>query len=136
MNVWLKFINNFQPVCLEFIHIAQHAVNYGFIRIYLIFLFFLNLINWLAARAIKKGSSQDLIILHYNVDFGINYIDAAGKIYIIPLLGFLIALVNFSILLAVHKQSRFIAHALLAAAVLCNIFLSAGLAALYLINFR
>lgn len=123
-----------------FIFFFEEVIDFfGFlyVRIYLVFLSVLNILNWAFAYVIKNKASQELAILHYNVDFGVNLIDDAKKIYTIPLLGMLITLINFFLSAAIYKHSgKFIAHVLLISAILAGLFLLAGLASLYLINFR
>lgn len=137
---WLKLLNIIHFGRLNGREMILNFLSFFYARVYLAVLLGLNLLNWFAAYAINKNVSQNLIVLHYNVDFGVNLIGGAKKIYLIPLLGLIIILINF-ILLAVihrqgHRQSKFVAHLLLSGAILANLFLLAGLASLYLINFR
>ncbi|MFH1662146.1 MAG: hypothetical protein ABIA02_03550 [Candidatus Falkowbacteria bacterium] len=108
------------------------------VKAYLIILLLANFINWISAYSINKKVSQDLVYLHYNVNFGVNLIGDVQKIYIIPFLGFIIILINFILLNLIYKykKDKFIIHLLLAAAFASNLFLLAGTASVYLINFR
>lgn len=138
MNLfWIKMKNSFYGGLSElFLNISGLFV-FVYIRIYLVIIIIFNTLNWVLARMIKVKSSQDLTILHYNVDFGVNLIDNPKKIYTIPLLGFVIVLINFIIAAVVYKQNdKFLCHILFLAAVLSEIFLLAALASLYLVNYR
>jgi len=99
---------------------------------------FVNFIVWLAAWYIAAKVHGELIALHYSVDFGINLIGSPKKLYIIPLLGLLIIVINFILLCAIagHKDRRFASHILLAGALLSNIILLVSLVSIYLVNFR
>lgn len=137
---WLKLLNTIHLAGLNGREIILNFLSFFYARVYLAVLLGLNLLDWLAAYAINKNVSQNLIVLHYNVDFGVNLIGGAKKIYLIPLLGLIIILINFILLAVIHRQghgqNKFIAHLLLSGAMLANLFLLAGLASLYLINFR
>lgn len=108
------------------------------IRIYILVLFSLNFLIWLAAYNIYTAVSQDLVVLHYNVDFGVNLIGSVKQIFIIPTLGLIIILVNLivSIIFIRRENFKFVSHVLLSAAVLAHLFLFASLGSIYLINFR
>jgi hypothetical protein len=102
---------------------------------YLIIILGLNLLDWLFVYIININVSQDLVVLHYNVDFGVNLIGDVKQIYIIPLLGLFIILINLILLIIIYRQNRFFANLLLAGAMLANLFLLIGTASIYLINF-
>lgn len=133
---WLKLLNIIHFGRLNGQEMILNFLSFFYARVYLAVLLGLNLLNWFAAYAINKNVSQNLIVLHYNIDFGVNLIGGAKKIYLIPLLGLIIILINFILLAVIHRQSKFIVHLLLSGAILANLFLLAGLASLYLINFR
>jgi hypothetical protein len=107
-------------------------------RFYLIFLAVWQLIVWLQAWFINKNLSGDILVLHYNVDFGIDLVGDPARIYLYPLLGLGIFVANFVILAILYKDKNFkiLAHFLLGAAALFGLFLSIALLAVYLINFR
>jgi hypothetical protein len=109
---------------------------------YLIVISGINLLNWLSAYVININVSRDLVVLHYNVDFGVNLIGNVRQIYTLPLLGLIIFLVNFIILVFIFKRNyrlaeakRVFSHVLLASALGVNLFLFIALTLIYLINF-
>jgi len=113
---------------------------FGFwhVRIYSAVLVLLNLCLWFSAIFIKNHVSQDLIVLHYNVNFGVDLIGNVNQIFVVPILGLIIIVLN-SLLAAFflkHEHFKFVAHLLLAACFLANLFLLVALATVYLINFR
>ena len=109
-----------------------------YVKVYLFFLFFVNILIWFFARYIKIATGTEQIALHYTVDFGIDFYGDAGKIFIIPLLGLIIILFNFIIVLILSQNKDFIlfSHILLIAALLSNVVLLAAILSVYLINFR
>lgn len=97
-----------------------------------------NLLTWLTVYQIHKISTQsEEIALHYNVDFGINYIGSVNNIFIIPLAGLLVLFFNLFLLWVVKKNfldKRFNRHLILAATLVANIFLLIGAVTLYYVN--
>jgi hypothetical protein len=108
------------------------------VRIYLFAILCANILNWLIAGFINSRLKGALIALHYNVDFGINLLGDVRQIYILPVLGLAIFLINISILLNISsgRERDFLSHALLLAALLANLTLLIAAGTIYLINFR
>jgi hypothetical protein len=109
-----------------------------FVRVYLLILLLQNLSLWAFIWLFFRRVGSGLAILHFSSDFGIDLVGDAGKLFIIAALGLFISLFNFFLLFAFvkNKDFKFIAHLLLAAAVLSNIFLSLALGPIYWMNFR
>ncbi len=109
-----------------------------FARIYLILILFFNFLSWILVGFINYKAQGNLLILHYDVDFGVDLLGLASKLYIIPLLGLIFFLLN-SVLLSVFlnfSEFKFLAHLILAATLLINLLLFASLGPVYLVNFR
>ena len=87
---------------------------------------------------VKNNLSGDLVVLHYNVDFGIDLVANPSAIFFYPALSLAVFLINFLILLffSRNKNLKILIHYLLSAAVLFSAFLSLVLLSIYLINFR
>jgi len=131
-------IKNFKLLGKEFFNTAQTILGLFYVRFYLIVLIGINSLIWFFAYFINFNVSQDLLVLHYNTDFGVDFIGSVIKIYIIPALGLITILLN-SVLIFVfygRGQFRFVAYLLLSAALIVNLFLLMALASIYLINFR
>ncbi|MDD4902780.1 MAG: hypothetical protein PHE24_06660 [Patescibacteria group bacterium] len=109
-----------------------------FVKVYLIILLLQNLsiwaFVWLFARRVVVG----LAILHFTVDFGIDLVGDAKKLFMIPIFGLFVSALNFLLLFVFlkNKNFKFIAHLLLATALLVNVFLSLALGPIYWMNFR
>ena len=115
---------------------VSDLIGLAFVRIYLILLFILNIINWLLAFYVNKNVSQNLVVLHYNVNLGVNLIGNVSDIYIIPTLGLAFIVINFLLLLNIYRQSKFLIHLLMGFSLLINLFLIASTISIYLVNFR
>ncbi len=113
-----------------------YLIGFMFVRLYLVFLFTLNIVNWLLAFYVNKNVSQNLIVLHYNVNLGVNLIGNVTDIYIIPTLGLTFIVINFLLLLNIYRQGKLLMHLLLGFTLLINLILIASTISIYLINFR
>lgn len=121
-----------------FVGVLSHLLGFLSIKIYLSLSLVLNIVAWVLTILFRRQLTQSLIILHFNVDFGVDLIGDAGRIFIMPAIGLAIILVNFLILLLFSKSDHFnfLMHLLLASAVLANLFLLIALGPIYYINFR
>lgn len=112
-------------------------VSLFYIKVYLICLAIINFSIWGMAFFIDSRIDNEQMALHYNVDFGIDYYGDKNKIYIIPILGIMIVLINFILLASMSRSRdrRFIAHVLMSGALIANIILLTAIISVYLINF-
>lgn len=109
-----------------------------FAKIYLILILFLNFLSWISVGYINYKAGDNSLILHYNMDFGVDLLGSATKLFIIPLLGLIFFLINSILLIIFLRFSdfKFLAHLLLASTLLISLFLFASLGPIYLVNFR
>lgn len=109
----------------------------GFLR-YLIFFAIFNLFAWIESYLIYRQIKGELLVLHYNVDFGIDLVASPGRILIYPLFSLLILIINLSVAAVFNRQREALVYSglLLSAAVLFTIFLNLYLVFVYLINFH
>lgn len=107
-------------------------------RIYLIVLGVLQLGAWFEAWFIKHNLSGEILVLHYNIDAGIDLIGDPVRIYLYPLAGLGIIVLNFLVLgfLTRSRIFKILVHFLFSASVFFAAFLNVALFAIYLINFR
>jgi len=120
----------------QLVRAVLYLISFMFVRMYLLFLLALNIVNWLLVYYVNNNVSQNLVVLHYNVNLGVNLIGEARHIYIIPTLGLAFIVINFILLLNIFRKNNFLIHLLLGFSLLINLFLIAGTAAIYLVNFR
>ncbi|MHB8903847.1 MAG: hypothetical protein ACYC40_01950 [Patescibacteria group bacterium] len=107
-------------------------------RLYLLLALVWQIIAWLQARFIFKNLSSDLLVLHYNVEFGTDLISQPNQIFYYPLGGLLFILLNLIICLLFYRNKDFklFIDLLVGGAALFSIFLNLALLSIYLINFR
>lgn len=74
------------------------------------------------------------IFLHYNILFGVDYIDMWWKVFYLPALGLLILLANAFLGWWLFNRDKFMAQMLNAGALLCQIFLVIAVALLVFLN--
>ena len=133
---WHKTLNFLYVGRAKLAEAVLYLIGFIFVRVYLSLLVALNIFNWLLAYYVNKNVSQNLVVLHYNVDLGVNLIGQARDIYIIPTLGLSFMVINFLLLLNIYHKNKFVVHLLLGFSLLVNLFLIASTIAIYLINFR
>ena len=133
-SFYARFYNMRQKIGLAFKLIWRTKVN----RLYLFIILFLQLLVWFQAVFIYRNLSGNILVLHYNVDFGVDLVADPSRIFYYPLLGFGVSLANLIILLFLRSErdKQIFAHLLFGTAVLFGVFLSLALMSVYLINFR
>lgn len=109
----------------------------GHVKVYLALCLAFNSALWLFSWLFYRQVKEDVIILHYNVDFGVDLIGRPDRIFMIPALGSFVLVFNFLLLPLFIRRSdfRLLSNLSLAAAFLTNVFLSLALGPLYIINF-
>ncbi|MFA5155395.1 MAG: hypothetical protein WC453_03085 [Patescibacteria group bacterium] len=107
-------------------------------RWYLAGILVLQALAWLESLFIYRNLGDKLLVLHYNVDFGIDLVGAPGQIFWYPWLGLAVLAVNMMVAAGLHQQrdGRPFIHFLLSTAVIFHLFLDLALFFVYLINFR
>jgi len=133
---WYKLLNHLHLGRARAVEAVLYLISFNFVRLYLIFLFGLNIINWFLADYVNRNVSQNLVVLHYNVNLGVNLIGNVRDIYIIPTLGMAFIVINFLLLLNIYRRGRFLIHLMLGFSLLINLSLIASTISIYLINFR
>lgn len=74
------------------------------------------------------------IALHYNVDWGVDYLAEVKEIILLPLIGFFIFLFNGVLSFRLWSRNRVLSYYLSAIVLLSEIFLCLAGIALYMIN--
>jgi|GEM_PF-1320111 len=133
---WYKLSHQLNLGRVKLVEAVLHLISFGFVRLYLILLLLLNLANWLLAYYVNQNVSQALVVLHYNVNLGVDLIGNVRNIYVMPILGLSFIVINFFLLLNVYRRSHFLIHLLLGSSLLINLCLIASTISIYLVNFR
>lgn len=107
-------------------------------RLYLSVFLLWQIIAWFQARFIYRNLGSDLLVLHYNVEFGTDLISNPSQIFYYPIGGLLALVLNLTICLVLyrHKDFKLFVNLLLGGIALFSIFLNLALLSIYLINFR
>jgi hypothetical protein len=114
---------------------AQEYFHSGLIQWVLIASLAINLGNWLFIAFFIRPVDF-LIILHYNVYFGVDLIGSWWQMYLMPLIGLLIAFANaFLGYLFYQRKERIVAHLLMLATLIVQVGISIAVAGLLLINY-
>jgi hypothetical protein len=118
-------------------YVFSELFSLAHVKVYLFFSLAVNTSLWMFSWLFYRQVREDMIILHYNVDFGVDLVGQPNRIFIIPALGSFIILFNFLLLPIFIKRYdfRLFSNFALAAALLANVFLSLSLGPLYMINF-
>lgn len=74
------------------------------------------------------------IVLHYNVDWGVDYLGEVKSIFTLPIIGFLIFLFNGVLAMKLWVRNKALSYFLTIVILLVEIFLGLGGIALYIIN--
>jgi len=96
---------------------------------------FLIIILWLSTYYINAIVSQELIVLHYNIDFGVNLIGPARSLYLFPLASMYIFLANWTLTVLIRQDRKFFAYFFILGSISAGAFLLLALGSLYLVNF-
>ena len=105
-------------------------------RLYLLLTIIWQIIAWFQARFIFKNLSSDLLVLHYNVEFGTDLISQPNQIFYYPFGLLLFILLNLIICLLFyrHKDFKLFIDLLVGGAALFSIFINLALLSIYLIR--
>lgn len=133
-NFYARFYTIIDQIKMSFGSIFRFKPNF----VYFSIIIFWQILAWLQAWFIRHQLSGNILVLHYNVDFGIDLVGDPSQIYLYPLLGLGVFLANLIFLAIFYKEKNFkiLSHFLLGAAAIFGLFLSIALLAIYLINFR
>ncbi|MFA6194176.1 MAG: hypothetical protein WC719_00320 [Patescibacteria group bacterium] len=136
--VYSNLYARFYSFCQEIRTAGAALWRFAPSRFYLGLAALFQVVLWLQAVFIYKHLSGELLVLHYNIDFGIDLVGAPWHIFFYPLYALGILALNWIMVAALHRRQyfRLFANILLAAAELFSLFISLALMFIYLINFR
>jgi hypothetical protein len=94
--------------------------------------------SWWLASFIYRTLTSDLMILHYNVDFGIDWVGDPNMVFYFPLIGLGLWLVSVILLFVFGPGHHFRidSHYLMGGALLANAGMFTALVLVYMINFK
>ncbi len=137
MGFFIKIYDQLHISLFKLKLLLKDVFSFLFVRVYFIILLLLNLALWYLAFFMYRKSNQDVAILHYNVDFGIDLIGNKINFFVIPLLSLIFIIANLIVLLLLVKKKdfKFWSHFLLSFLLLFHCFLLMSVISTYLINF-
>jgi succinate dehydrogenase hydrophobic anchor subunit len=92
-----------------------------------------NIFLWLWLL-VQIRPQNDLIFLHYNTLFGVDFTGEWWKVYYLPAIGILIIAINMFLGMLLFNKDKFISYILLAISLICQIFLAICGALLVFLN--
>ena len=107
-----------------------------YLKVLLIAGLIINGVEWFLAVFVVLRIKEEIIALHHNIYFGINLIGEPRQIFFIPLLGFIIIIINTIFSYLVKEDDDFFMYVFAATSALVNFFLLLGLGSIIMINFR
>lgn len=129
-NTWYKLQKTLASAFKSYWHYLPN-------RWYLLVLLILQAGLWYFASYIFNLVGAELFVSHYNVDFGIDGIGNAERVFQIPLITLVISFVNIALIVTVARKRifHFLTHALTLTTLLLHFLAYLALMSLYLINF-
>lgn len=104
-------------------------------RIYLLIGAVIALFNVGFALLMIKNLPQTIVILHYNVIFGNDYIGSPWKIAVLPLINLVVLKINIVLAIRYMAGDKLLVHISQVATIVCGVMLILGLYSIYMINF-
>lgn len=107
-------------------------------RFYLALSLLLQAVSWFLSYYIFKNLTGTLLVLHYNVDFGINWIGDPYNIFYFPLISLAILVISLLVLFIFgpSKHFRFQSNVIMVSVLMSNLGLLSALVLVYLMNFK
>ena len=136
--LYSKFYERFYSLRLKVANTFSDFFGFWPNLVYLSIIFLVQMASWWLSYYIFKNLAGNLLVLHYNVDFGIDWISDPNSIFYFPLLGLLFLFLSLVLIFVFGpgRHSRFQSHSLMSGAVLANLGMLAALTLVYIINFR
>lgn len=107
-------------------------------RLYLGAIILIQAASWWLSYSIFKNTSDNLLVLHYNVNFGINWIGDGNLIFYFPFLSliFLLLALLLIFIFGVGRHFRISCHYLMGGTLISNLGVFLAILLIYIINFK
>lgn len=135
--LYSKIYEHFYSLRLQIASTLADFFDFRWNIVYLSFLLVLQTASWWLSYYIFKNLAGNLLVLHYNVDFGIDWISDPSSIFYFPFLALLFFIFSLILLFTfgTGRHFRFQSNFLMIGAVLANLGILVALILVYLINF-
>lgn len=107
--------------------------KYRFNLVMFVLALLINIANWLWIL-LRIRPQDDLIFLHYNILFGVDYIGEWWRVYIIAITGLVIFITNFLIGWLLYNKDKFVSIIMNIVNVISQIFLLIATTILVFLN--
>lgn len=94
----------------------------------------LNIATWVWPLIHLRVASGEQVFLHYNILYGVDYVGEWWRVLYLPLTGLVILVANACLGWFLFHKDKFVAYALNAVAVLCQVFLLIAVSLLVFLN--
>lgn len=130
-NKWYLFSDRTKNA-LKAIFAWRHSWIFFFLNLFFVISLFV------AAGEMFYNFNEEIIILHYNIDFGFDWIGNRSLIFNTAILGSGLFIVDFIALMLVSKRHdyKFFSFFIWGGLTVCEMFLLAATFSIYLVNFR
>ncbi|HKK54608.1 MAG TPA: hypothetical protein VJ926_03755 [Patescibacteria group bacterium] len=107
------------------------------LRIYTIINLLLLVLAFVFAWYLYQNISSDLMVLHYNVLFGIDKVGDPQEVFVLPLIALAVFIFNTSVTISFFRKKHFdfLSHLLPISYLLVSVIIIFSLLSLYLVNF-
>lgn len=136
--LYSKLYERFYSLRVKTANVAGEFFSFYPNRLYLTAAVIIQAASWWLAYYIFNNLTGDLLVLHYNVDFGIDWVGDLNNIFYFPLVGlaFLLLSVILLFIFGPGRHFRAQSHYLMIGMVLGNLGMLVSLLLVYIINFR
>lgn len=136
--LYSKLYERFYSFRVKIANITGEFFSFHPNRLYLAAVTVVQAVSWWLSYYIYKNLTGNLLVLHYNVDFGIDWIGDQGVIFYFPEIGLIFLLLSIILLFIFGpgRNFRIQSHYLMGGMVLANLGMLASLVLVYIINFR
>lgn len=93
-----------------------------------------NIITFLIIRYKLEGNSENSVALKYNIISGVEWFGQGKNLYLIPVVGFFILLINYVLFNSLKNTEAFLATLTIFAALIVQIILLSGILFLMQVN--
>ena len=107
--------------------------KYRFNLVMFILALSLNIANWIWI-VLRIRPQEDLIFLHYNILFGVDYIGEWWRVYFVATTGLIILIINFLLGWLLFNKDKFVSIIMNIVSVVSQIFLLIATAILVFLN--
>ncbi len=93
---------------------------------------------FLGSWEIFRNFKEEILVIHYNIDFGVDWIGSKSLVFWLAAIGGGVFLLDFVILLFISKRRdyKFLSFFIWGGLTVCELFLMAAVFSIYLVNFR